>query len=313
MLLPGMFVALVTWLGARFALARRDQRRAAGRLLRLRRVPGRAAAHAHRGGRQADPGARRRPPGGARCCRSSPELADPAAPAPLPDRRRRAGRPDVRRGRAARAGSPRSPPTAPEDAIAIADRLGRYADGDVTLGGVPLRDADRWRRCASGSWSPTTTPGCSPARCATSWTRTARPTDERIAAALHAASAEDIVEALPDGLDAAVAERGPGVLRRPAAAAAAGPGAARRPADADPGRADQRGRRAHRGPHRATGSAAARPGRTTLVCTTSPLVLDRADHVVYVEDGRVRRRGHAPRAARRRAAATRATVTRGED
>ena len=32
---------------------------------------------------------------------------------------------------------------------------------------------------------------------------------------------------------------------------------------------------------------ACRPGRTTVVCTTSPLVLDRADHVIYVESGRV--------------------------
>ncbi len=32
--------------------------------------------------------------------------------------------------------------------------------------------------------------------------------------------------------------------------------------------------------------ASARPGRTTVVCATSPLVLDRADHVIYVEGGR---------------------------
>ena len=31
----------------------------------------------------------------------------------------------------------------------------------------------------------------------------------------------------------------------------------------------------------------ARRGRTTLVCTTSPLVLGHADHVVFVEDGKV--------------------------
>jgi ABC-type multidrug transport system fused ATPase/permease subunit len=32
---------------------------------------------------------------------------------------------------------------------------------------------------------------------------------------------------------------------------------------------------------------AARAGRTTVVCTTSPLVLDRVDHVAFVEHGRV--------------------------
>ena len=49
-----------------------------------------------------------------------------------------------------------------------------------------------------------------------------------------------------------------------------------------------------------------------MVCTTSPLVLDRADHVIYVEAGRVVAEGthrelldHVPRYA--------ATVTRGED
>jgi ABC-type multidrug transport system fused ATPase/permease subunit len=31
----------------------------------------------------------------------------------------------------------------------------------------------------------------------------------------------------------------------------------------------------------------ARSGRTTVVTTTSPLMLDRADHVIYIEDGKV--------------------------
>ena len=55
----------------------------------------------------------------------------------------------------------------------------------------------------------------------------------------------------------------------------------------------------------------ARAGRTTVVATTSPLMLDRADHVIYVEDGKVVAEGthrelleSEPRYA--------ATVTRGE-
>ena len=56
----------------------------------------------------------------------------------------------------------------------------------------------------------------------------------------------------------------------------------------------------------------ARRGRTTLVCTTSPLVLDQADHVIYLEAGRVAAEGtHRELLARSRAYA--ATVTRGED
>ena len=39
---------------------------------------------------------------------------------------------------------------------------------------------------------------------------------------------------------------------------------------------------------------AARAGRTTVVCTTSPLVLDRADQVIYVEAGRVVADRHPP-------------------
>ncbi|MCM0677023.1 ABC transporter ATP-binding protein, partial [Micromonospora phytophila] len=36
---------------------------------------------------------------------------------------------------------------------------------------------------------------------------------------------------------------------------------------------------------------AARAGRTTLACTTSPLVLSRAEHVIFVEDGKVTAEG----------------------
>ena len=72
------------------------------------------------------------------------------------------------------------------------------------------------------------------------------------------ASTDDILEALPDGLDTVVAERGRTLLRRPAAAAGAGPRAGRRPGDPGAGRADLRRRRPHRGPDR---RPAARPPR----------------------------------------------------
>src|SRR5690606_35546613 len=57
--------------------------------------------------------------------------------------------------------------------------------------------------------------------------------------------------------------------------------------------------------------AAARAGRPTLVCTTSPLVLDRTDHVIYVEDGRVRAEG-THRDLLTTCPPYAATVTRGE-
>jgi ABC-type multidrug transport system fused ATPase/permease subunit len=55
-----------------------------------------------------------------------------------------------------------------------------------------------------------------------------------------------------------------------------------------------------------------RSDRTTLVCTTSPLVLDRADHVVYVDEGTVRAEG-THRELLDTTPGYRATVVRGED
>ncbi|GAA0949893.1 hypothetical protein GCM10009560_68650 [Nonomuraea longicatena] len=58
--------------------------------------------------------------------------------------------------------------------------------------------------------------------------------------------------------------------------------------------------------------AKARAGRTTLVVTTSPLVLDRTDQVVYVQDGRLHAQG-THRELLDTSPEYTATVTRGED
>jgi ABC-type multidrug transport system fused ATPase/permease subunit len=100
------------------------------------------------------------------------------------------------------------------------------------------------------------------------------------------AAAHDIVEALPGKLDGEVAERGRtfsgGQQQRLRLA---------RALIADPeililveptSAVD-----AHTEARIAARLGAARAGRTTVVCSTSPLVLDRADHVLYVEDGAV--------------------------
>jgi ABC-type multidrug transport system fused ATPase/permease subunit len=175
--------------------------------------------------------------------------------------------------------------TAPEDAAEIADRLGRYVDGDVTLHGVPLRHvalatvrerilvADNDAQLFSGALRAELDPH----------DRADRPAVE---AALVAASATDIVEALPDGLDSPVAERGrefSGGQRqrlRLARALVADPETL---ILVEPTSAVD----AHTEARIADRLAAARRGRTTLVCTTSPLVLGRAEHVVFVEDGKV--------------------------
>jgi ABC-type multidrug transport system fused ATPase/permease subunit len=56
----------------------------------------------------------------------------------------------------------------------------------------------------------------------------------------------------------------------------------------------------------------ARAGRTTVVTTTSPLLLDRADRVVLLVDGRAAAVG-SHRELLERVPAYRAVVTRGEE
>ncbi|MBT2230908.1 ABC transporter ATP-binding protein/permease [Nonomuraea sp. NEAU-A123] len=199
---------------------------------------------------------------------------------------------------------------APEDAIAIADRLGRYSDGDVTFGGADLATlpmaevrtrilvADNGARLFAG-------------RLRDELDVRGDSSHERVRQALYAACAEDIIEALPDGLDAVVAEAGRefsggqqqrlrlvrALLADPEVLILVEPTSA---VDA------------HSEARIGERLAKARAGKTTLVCTTSPLVLDRTDHVIYVENGRVLAEG-----THRDLLATSpeytATVTRGED
>ncbi|HEX2312185.1 MAG TPA: ABC transporter ATP-binding protein [Thermomonospora sp.] len=195
----------------------------------------------------------------------------------------------------------------PADAAALADRLGRYAEvpgSDVTYGGVPLRDLARLREriivtvnedvLLSGRLADTLTGGV-PGR--------------DLAGAVHAASAEDVVDTV--GLDAHVVEAGREFSGgqqqrlRLVRALAADPEVL---VLVEPTSAVD----AHTEARIADRLGAARAGRTTVVCTTSPLVLDRADHVAYVEKGVVVAEGthrdlldREPRYA--------AAVTRGED
>ena len=60
----------------------------------------------------------------------------------------------------------------------------------------------------------------------------------------------------------------------------------------------------------ATALRALRAGRTTVVFSSSPLMLDRADRVVLVRGGEVPAVGHAPRAAAHATPRYRAVVTR---
>ncbi|GAA3424848.1 ABC transporter ATP-binding protein [Streptosporangium sandarakinum] len=197
----------------------------------------------------------------------------------------------------------------PEDAIVIADRLGRYRDGDVDFGDVPLNTlpiAEVRRRILVADNDAALFAGTLREELDVAGTAS----DDDLADALYAACATDIVDALPDGLDGHVAESGRefsggqrqrlrltrALLTDPEVLILVEPTSA---VDA------------HTEARIADRLAKARAGRTTLVCTTSPLVLDRTDHVIYVEGGVVRAQG-AHRELLATAPAYAAVVTRGE-
>ena len=58
---------------------------------------------------------------------------------------------------------------------------------------------------------------------------------------------------------------------------------------------------------------AARAGRTTVVMSASPLLLDQADHVVFLRDGRVAATRHPPASSWPTSRDYRRTVVRGEE
>ncbi|MFE7611696.1 ABC transporter ATP-binding protein [Streptomyces celluloflavus] len=173
----------------------------------------------------------------------------------------------------------------PAASAAVLDRLGGFADSAATWGAVRLdeialarlRDrilvADNEADLFAGTLREVVSG------------RRDR-TEEAIHHALHTALAQDIVHGLPDGLDSAVEAQGRNLsggqrqrlrlvralLADPEVLLAAEPTSA---VDA----------------HTEAGIAArlhtARAGRTTVVTSTSPLLLDRADTVYYLVDGQV--------------------------
>jgi ABC-type multidrug transport system fused ATPase/permease subunit len=282
-LLPGIFVALVTWLGARFALRGEIS---PGQLVSFYGyavflvAPLRTLTEAIDKLTRGHVAARRV----VDLLAMRPELTDPEHPVRLPDGPGELV--DLTSGVVLRPGRLTALAAAdPHDATTIVDRLGRYVDAEVTLRGVPLREltlatvrqrilvADNDARLFTGPLRAELDPH-------------GRADDATVTAALAAAAATDVVEALPDGLAAVVAERGRefsgGQQQRLRLA---------RALVADPeilllveptSAVD-----AHTEARIAANLGPARRGRTTLVCTTSPLVLDRADEVLFVCDGKV--------------------------
>ena len=283
--LPGFFVVVVVWLGARYAVAGRITPGelvafygyAAFLMLPLRTVTEYANKFI-----RARVSARR-------VCRVmalTPDLADPITPAPSPPTG--SDLVDERTGLHVRSGTLVAIVSdQPDDSAALADRLGLSAaspDPEVRLGGVALTDLTRAevrRRIVVSDADTMLFAGNLAARLDVHGAGLAV-----LAHALEVADAHDILDALPDGLDAEIAEKGrsfSGGQRQRLALA--------RVLTADPeilvlveptSAVD-----AHTEARIAGRLRAARQDRTTIVTSSSPLVLDACDEVAFLADGRI--------------------------
>jgi ABC-type multidrug transport system fused ATPase/permease subunit len=281
--LPGLFVVVVVWLGARYAV---QGRISAGELVAFYgysaflMIPLRTATEYANKLIRGRVAARR-------VCRVlslEPDHLDPASPAAMPPPG--AVLADARTGLVVPPGLVTAVVSdLPDEAAALADRLGLCAeeiDDDVTLGGVPLTAlarSDVRRRIVVSDTGATLFSGRLGDRLDVTGAG-------GVEAALATASTEDIFEALPAGLETVVAERGrtfSGGQRQRlvlARALAADPEilVLVEPTSAVDAHTEARiaGRlRAHRA------------GRTTVVVTSSPLVLDAVDEVAFLSGGRV--------------------------
>lgn len=172
----------------------------------------------------------------------------------------------------------------PADAAAVVDRLGRFSGSDATWGGVRLDDVPvarvRARVLVADNEADLFAGTLRDMVCGAR-----EHTDSAVARALHAAVADDIVQGLPDGLDSPVDAQGRNLsggqrqrvrlaralLADPEVLLAAEPTSA---LDAHTEAAVAARLRTFRG------------GRTTLVTGTSPLLLEQADAVYYLVEGR---------------------------
>ncbi|MDV9186657.1 ABC transporter ATP-binding protein [Streptomyces sp. SR27] len=177
----------------------------------------------------------------------------------------------------------------PDEPRAVVDRLAGYTDSEASWGDLKLSDWDRTalrRHILLTDNDAYVFPG--PLRSVVSGS--SGRCDEDIRRALHAAAAEDIIDALPDGLDTRLENQARNVsggqrqrlqltralLADPAVLLLVEPTSALD---------------AHTEATVAARVAAHRHGRTTLVVSTSPLVLGRADEVAYLVNGRVQATG----------------------
>lgn len=281
--LPGLFVVVVVWIGARYAV---QDEITPGELVAFYgysaflMIPLRTATeYANKviRGRVA----------ASRVCRVlaiDPEVTDPHTPAASPPPG--AVLADARSGLTVRPGLLTAVVSEqPDDSAVLADRLGMAhapLDDEVSLGGVPLTALAPLEVRTRIVVSDTAAMFFS-GRLGDRLDVTGR---GDVGAALDTASAADILDALPERLDTLVAERGrtfSGGQRQRlvlARALAADPEVL---VLVEPTSAVD----AHTEARIASRLRRHRTGRTTVVTTTSPLMLDSADVVAFLRDGRV--------------------------
>ncbi|MFI7673329.1 ABC transporter ATP-binding protein [Actinophytocola sp. NPDC049390] len=177
----------------------------------------------------------------------------------------------------------------PADGTDLVDRLGRYTDSAVTWGGVPLAEvrlADVRSRILVADNDAYLFAGTLRDTVAANDGHGGQSDDRAVADAVRVAMAEDIVDALPDGLGSYVEAQGRSLsggqrqrlrlvralLADPEVLLLVEPTSA-----VDAHTESVIAERLH----------AARRGHTTVLIATSPLLLDRADRVAYLVDGRV--------------------------
>ncbi len=309
-LLPGAFVLVVVWLGARFAV---EGQITPGQLVAFYGytaflvIPLRTATEMVERTTRAGIGARKV----IRVLDVAHDQTEAATPRPLP--RDPAVLVDPQSGVTIEPGRLTAVVSArPQESVVLADQLGRFglASTEARLGGTRLADAplaEVRSRIVVSENDPRL------------FTGTLREeldphgdhTDEQVLAALDVASGADILDALPGGLDGDVEERGrafSGGQRQRLSLARALLTDAETLVLVDPTSAVD----AHTESRIAARLGAARQGRTTVLMTASPLLLDRADHVVLLVQGRVLATGthHELMATE---PTYRRTVVRGED